>query len=93
MHTAVISKWGNSQGIRIPADIMKEKKLAIGDQISFSTSDPDSIVIEISRNPKKLKAAGILQKYAKGKPDLDAEQKAIEEAIIEKYTKVKHENR
>ena len=68
-------------------EIMNEKKLRIGDQISFRTSDPDSIVIEISRSPKKLKAAGILQKYAKGKPDLEAEQKAIEEAIVEKYTK------
>ena len=88
MYTAIISKWGNSQGIRIPSEIMKEKKLSVGDQISFSTSDPDSIVLKISRNPeKKLKAAGILQKYAKGKPDLEAEQKAIEEAVIEKYTK------
>lgn len=87
MHTAIISKWGNSQGIRIPSEIMKEKKLNIGDQISFSTSDSDSIIIEISRAPKKLKAAGILHKYAKGKPDLEAEQKAIEEAIIEKYSK------
>ena len=88
MHTAIISKWGNSQGIRIPAEIMKEKKLNIGDQITFSISDSDSIVIEIPRNPrKKLKAAGILHEYAKGKPDLEAEQRAIEEAIIEKYSK------
>lgn len=88
MHTAIISKWGNSQGIRIPGEIMKEKKLNIGDQISFCASDSDSIVIEISRTPKKkLKAAGILQKYAKGKPDLEAEQRTIEKAIIEKYSK------
>ena len=88
MHTAVISKWGNSQAIRIPSEIMKEKKLHVGDQLSFVISDYDSIVIEISRNPgKKLKAAGILQKYAKGKPDPEAERKAIEEAIIEKYSK------
>lgn len=90
MHHAIISKWGNSQAIRIPSEIMKEKKLHIGDQLSFVMSDSDSIIIEISRNPKKkLKAAGILQKYAKGKPDLKAEQKAIENAIIEKYSKVK----
>ena len=88
MHTAIISKWGNSQGIKIPTEIMKEKNLNIGDQISFMSSDPDSIVIQISRKPKeKLKAAGILHKYVKGKPDLEAEQNNIEKAILEKYSK------
>lgn len=87
MKTAIISKWGNSQGIRIPSEIMQEKKLGIGDQINFEASDSDSIIIKISRNPKKLKAAGILQKYAKGKPDPEAERKAIENAVLEKYSK------
>ena len=88
MHTAFISKWGNSQGIGIPAQIMREKMLNIGDRIEFDTSRPDEIVITISKtSDRQLKAAGILSRYAKGKPDLEAEQKAIEEAIVEKYTK------
>ena len=68
---------------------MKEKNLNIGDQISFMPSDPDSIVIQISRKPKKkLKAAVILHEYANGKPDLETEQNDIEKAIIEKYSEV-----
>lgn len=52
------------------------------------TSHPDESVITIHQNPKKpLKAAGILQEYAKGKPDLDAEKHAVVNTIAEKYSK------
>ena len=37
------------------------------------------------RSPRRLMAAGILRRHAKGKPDLEAEQMAIEEAMIGKY--------
>lgn len=40
---------------------------------------------------KKLNAAGMLQKYGKGQPDLDAEQKEIERAVIEKFCNEKFE--
>ena len=39
----------------------------------------------LQRVMMKLKAAGILSRYAKGKPDLNAERKAIEEAVVGKY--------
>lgn len=88
MYSTTITKWGNSQGIRIPAQIMREKMLNIGDRIEFDTSRPDEIVIMISKtSDRQLKAAGILSRYAKGKPDLDAEQRAIRNAILEKYAK------
>lgn len=88
MYSTTITKWGNSQGIRIPAQIMREKMLNIGDRIEFDTSRPDEIVITISKTSgRQLKAAGILSRYAKGKPDLDAEQRAIRNAILEKHAK------
>lgn len=36
---------------------------------------------------RQLKAAGILSRYAKGKPDMEAEQSAIRNAILEKHAK------
>lgn len=81
-------EMGNSQGIRIPAQIMREKMLKIGDRIEFDTSRPDEIVITISKtSDRQLKAAGILSRYAKGKPDMEAEQSAIRNAILEKHAK------
>lgn len=34
---------------------------------------------------KRLKAAGILRKYTKGAPDIDAEKKAASDAVVAKY--------
>ena len=40
---------------------------------------------------KKLNAAGMLHTYGKGEPDLDAEQREIERAVIEKSCNEKFE--
>lgn len=32
--TAVISSWGDSQGLRVPKDIMKQLHLSVGDKCS-----------------------------------------------------------
>ena len=36
---------------------------------------------------KHLKAAGILRKYAKGAPDIDAEKKTATDAVVAKYSR------
>ena len=33
--TVTISRWGNSQGLRFPKDIMKELSLSIGDKVNI----------------------------------------------------------
>ena len=43
--TAVISSWGNSQGLRVPKDIMKELQLSIGDKMNIVIEN-DKIVLE-----------------------------------------------
>lgn len=88
MYRAKVSKWGNSQGIRIPAEVMRQKNMCIGDEVQIDTSQPDAIVITVSKSEKKqLRAAGMLSGYAKRKPDLNAERKAFENAVVEKYRK------
>ena len=86
MHTATVSKWGNSQGVRLPAEVLRQKNISVGDEVYIDTSQPDKIIITVPKTDgKQLKAAGILSRYAKGKPDLNAERKAIEEAVVGKY--------
>lgn len=90
MYTATVSKWGNSQGIRIPSDVMRQKNIRIGDEVNIDTSRPDTIIIIVSKSEEKqLRAAGILSRYAKGKPDLNAERKAIKNAVVEKFRRDK----
>lgn len=55
-------------------------------------SDIPPMVSGIMENlNKKLNAAGMLHKYGKGEPDLDAEQREIERAVIEKSCDEKFE--
>ncbi len=43
--TAVISSWGNSQGLRVPKDIMKELHLSVGDKMNIVIEN-EKIVLE-----------------------------------------------
>ena len=50
--TATISKWGNSQGLRFPKDILKELNLKIGDKVKFFIQD-DKVILEPIKKRKK----------------------------------------
>lgn len=43
--TATLTKWGSSQGIRIPKEIVELTKLKIGDVVSI-TADENRIIIK-----------------------------------------------
>jgi len=47
--TATISKWGNSQGLRFPKDIMKDLHLAIGDRVNIFIKDNRAIIEPIKK--------------------------------------------
>jgi antitoxin MazE len=42
--TAKISKWGNSQGLRMPKDIMDSLHLQVGDNVNISMLDGKVII-------------------------------------------------
>ena len=48
--TAKISKWGNSQGLRMPKDIMESLQLHIGDNIDISIVDGKVILEPIKKD-------------------------------------------
>jgi len=49
--TAKISKWGNSQGLRIPKDIMEDLHLSVGDTVNITVED-DKVIIEPIKHEK-----------------------------------------
>jgi len=51
--TATISKWGNSQGIRFPKNILKELNLSVGDKIKFLIHNDKIILEPIKKSRKK----------------------------------------
>ncbi|MGA1940732.1 AbrB/MazE/SpoVT family DNA-binding domain-containing protein [Arcobacter sp. YIC-310] len=48
--TAKISKWGNSQGLRVPKDIMESLQLHIGDNVNITIVDGKAIIEPIRQN-------------------------------------------
>ncbi len=51
--TATISKWGNSQGLRFPKNIMKDLHLAIGDKVNIFIEDNKAIIEPIKKEKIK----------------------------------------
>ncbi len=58
--TAVISKWGNSQGLRFPKNIMQELNLKVGDKVELETKDGVIIIKPIKR--KKIDINELVKK-------------------------------
>jgi antitoxin MazE len=49
--TATISKWGNSQGLRLPKDIVNSLHLMVGDVVNIFVEN-DKVIIEPIRKEK-----------------------------------------
>ena len=47
--TAKISKWGNSQGLRMPKDVMESLHLHIGDDVNIIVLDGKVIIEPIKK--------------------------------------------
>ena len=61
--TATISKWGNSQGLRFPKELMKEINLNIGDKVEIKTQN-DTVIIKPLRR-KKIDINELVKKIPK----------------------------
>ncbi len=53
--TATISKWGNSQGLRFPKDIMEEMHLKVGDKVELLTKDNMVIIKPLKRRKADIR--------------------------------------
>jgi len=60
--TAIISKWGNSQGLRFPKDVMKDLNLSIGDKVKITTKNHKVIIEPIKDKRKKYDINDLVSK-------------------------------
>ncbi len=63
--TATISKWGNSQGLRFPKDIMKDMHLAIGDKVNIFIENNKVIIEPIQKEKIKYDINELVSKIPK----------------------------
>ncbi len=59
--TATISKWGNSQGLRFPKNLLKELNLSVGDKVKFIIQD-EKIILEPVKKRKKYNIEELVKK-------------------------------
>lgn len=52
--TAKISKWGNSQGLRVPKDIMDTLNLNIGDNVDIKIENGKVIIEAIKKTDPNI---------------------------------------
>jgi antitoxin MazE len=62
--TAIISKWGNSQGLRLPKSVIKDLDLAIGDELKIITKD-NKVILEPVTHKKKYNIHDLVKKVPK----------------------------
>ena len=70
--TAKISKWGNSQGLRMPKDIMDSLHLQVGDNVNITMLDGKVILEPIKKEILNYDLNELISK-------IPSDYKAIEE--------------
>lgn len=60
--TAKISKWGNSQGLRVPKDVMESLHLHIGDNVNITIENGKAIIEPIKKDIPKYDLESLLNK-------------------------------
>ena len=72
--TATISKWGNSQGLRFPKDIMKDLHLHVGDKVNIFIENNKAIIEPIQKEKVKYDINELVAKIPK---DYEAKEEFI----------------
>ena len=59
MSTVILTKWGNSIGIRIPSNIIKEAHLTTGEKLDITVNETGEVILM----PVKNRQAGWTEKF------------------------------
>lgn len=71
---AVIKKWGNSQGIRLPKGLLREVGFNIDDEIEITTRDEEVILKKIKPATVKPKVTDLEALFANWEGDYKPEE-------------------
>ena len=63
--TAKISKWGNSQGLRVPKDVMEQLHLNIGDDVELKIENNKVIIEPVKKEKHKCNLDELIAKMPK----------------------------
>jgi len=68
-----VQKWGNSQGLRLPKQVLKDARISIGDDVDVTARDGVIVIAPVRRVRGKQSlqelVSGILENYEPGEID------------------------
>jgi antitoxin MazE len=62
----VVSKWGNSKGIRMPAEILNKAQIGLNDKLYFEVDDKKRIILTKAPTPKEGTLEYLFKDYTGG---------------------------
>jgi antitoxin MazE len=68
---AKIQKWGNSQGIRFPQEILRQMCISVGDEVDIEVHDGEIILKPVNRTRGKYHLRDLLSKKPQKQHELD----------------------
>jgi len=60
-----IQKWGNSQGLRIPREVLKEARVEVGDEVDVAADDGAILIRPVRRVRGRHKLQDLLARIPK----------------------------
>jgi len=62
----VVSQWGNSKGIRMPIEILKQAQIELNDKLFFEVDDEQRIILTKVPTPKQGTLEYLFKNYDEG---------------------------
>ena len=62
----VVSKWGNSKGIRVPAEVLKKAQVDLHDKLYFEVDEKNRIILTKEPTPKEGTLEYLFKDYTGG---------------------------
>ena len=61
-----VQKWGNSQGLRVPKDVLEQAQIGVGDDVQVSVLAGRIIVEPVTKIRGRYKLKALVAKIPKG---------------------------
>ena len=68
-----VQKWGNSQGLRVPKDVLEQAQIGVGDDVQLSVRGGRIIVEPVTKIRGRYKLKELVAKIPKGHRTAEAE--------------------
>jgi antitoxin MazE len=60
-----VQRWGNSQGLRLPRQVLEEARISVGDEVNVSAKDGEIVIRPVRRIRGRLRLQDLVSRIPK----------------------------